>query len=95
MQSFPHSDEYVHFIAELRDLREELGITQAQVAARLSIDRTLVTKSEGGVRRLDVIELRSWLTALGMDLPTFVTRLEGRLARNAKLSSKQRDKTGR
>lgn len=95
MQSFPHSDEYVHFIAELRELREQLGITQEVVATRLDIDRTLVTKSERGIRRLDVIELRAWLAALGTDLPAFVARLEARLARNTKLTSKPRIKPAR
>lgn len=84
MLSFPHSDEYNHFIAELRAAREEAGTSQAELADRLNVDRTVITKAEGGVRRLDLIELRAWLNALGVDLQTFVGRLEARLARNAK-----------
>lgn len=92
MQSFPHSDEYGHFIAELRALREELGISQVLLAQRLGIDRTVISKAESGVRRLDVIELRAWLKAAGTDLPAFVTRLEARLARHSKLSIGRRSK---
>jgi transcriptional regulator with XRE-family HTH domain len=84
MLSFPHSDEYGHFIAELKAVREAAGLSQAALAARLGVDRTVVTKAEGGVRRLDVIELRSWLNAAGTDLHAFVERLELRLGRNAK-----------
>jgi transcriptional regulator with XRE-family HTH domain len=84
MLSFPNSDEYNHFIAELRAVREEAGLSQAMLAERLKVDRTLVTKAEGGVRRLDVIELRAWLRALGMELLPFIGRLEARLVRHTK-----------
>lgn len=90
MLSFPHSDEYNHFIAELRAAREEAGLSQATLAARLNVDRTLVTKAEGGVRRLDVIELRAWLKAIGTDLLPFIGRLEARLARHAKSAQRPR-----
>jgi transcriptional regulator with XRE-family HTH domain len=84
MKPFPHSDEYGHFVAELRAIRDEAGLTQENLAARLGVERTLVTKAEGGVRRIDVIELRAWLHALGTDLIPFVARLDARLARHAK-----------
>jgi DNA-binding XRE family transcriptional regulator len=84
MQSFSYTDEYGHFIAELRAAREAAGISQAALAERLHLDRTLVTKAEGGVRRIDVIELRAWLSAMGAEFVPFVARLEERLVRNAK-----------
>lgn len=90
MHSFPHSEEYGYFIAELRAVREEAGMTQAVLAEQLSVDRTLVTKAEGGLRRLDVIELRAWLDAVGTDLRSFVDRLEAKLARHARLTSGKR-----
>jgi len=93
MLSFPHSDDYSHFIAELRVAREEVGLSQAALAGQLNVDRTVVTKAEGGVRRLDVIELRAWLSAIGIDLPTFVGRLEARLARHAKPTQNKRTRT--
>jgi transcriptional regulator with XRE-family HTH domain len=84
MLSFPNSDEYIHFIAELRAARDEAGRSQAELAARLKTDRTVITKAEGGVRRLDLSELRAWLIALDVELLCFVGRLEVRLDRNAK-----------
>jgi hypothetical protein len=35
-----------------------------------------ISKVERGVRRLDVIELRSWVVALGLTLPEFAGLLE-------------------
>lgn len=90
MLSFPHSDEYKHFIAELRAAREEAGLSQAELATRLKVDRTVITKAEGGIRRLDLIELRAWLIALDVELQPFIARLEGRLGRNAKPSQPPR-----
>lgn len=84
MLSFPHSAEYQHFIAELRAVREEACVSQVELAKRLKVERTLITKAEGGVRRLDVIELRTWLAALDVGLSAFVERLEARLERNLK-----------
>jgi transcriptional regulator with XRE-family HTH domain len=90
MHSFPHSANYNHFVAELRAVREEAGLSQAQLAEHLGVDRTLVTKAEGGGRRLDVVELGAWMTAIGIDLASFVTRLEARWARNAQLTPRAR-----
>jgi transcriptional regulator with XRE-family HTH domain len=84
MHSFPHSDDYAHFIAELRAARDSAGLSQAALAEVLQVDRTLVTKAEGGVRRLDIMELRAWLRALGTDLPAFSARLEERLSRHTR-----------
>ena len=95
MHSFPHSDDYRHFIAALRAAREEAGLSQATLAERLNVDRTLVTKAEGGTRRLDLIELRAWLDAIGTELVPFIGRLEARLARNAKPSHRGRGPTGK
>jgi ribosome-binding protein aMBF1 (putative translation factor) len=95
MLSFPHSDQYKHFVAELRAAREEAGLSQAELAARLAVDRTVITKAEGGVRRLDLIELRAWLIALDVELLAFVGRLEDRLERHAEPTQPSRARRGR
>ena len=82
MQSFPHSAHYRHFLAELRLAREGAGVTQVALAERLGVHQTLVSKAERGTRRVDVIELRAWLAALGVPLADFVGALEARLARH-------------
>jgi transcriptional regulator with XRE-family HTH domain len=51
----------------LRDLREERGLTQADVAARLDKPQSFVAKYEGGERRLSVIEFIDVIRALGLE----------------------------
>jgi transcriptional regulator with XRE-family HTH domain len=78
-----HTAEYRHFLAELRTAREEAGVTQEQLADALGEHQTFISKVERGVRRLDVVELRRWLQALGIRLADFSARLDDRLGRNA------------
>lgn len=60
----------------VRDLRLEAGVTQVELARRLGVDQSLVSKVERRERRLDVAELRRVCSALGVSLGEFVTRLE-------------------
>lgn len=49
--------EYRRFIARLREARERAGLTQVEVAKRLRVPQSYVSKCESGERRVDVIEL--------------------------------------
>lgn len=60
----------------LRAIREEASLTQYQVADRLGVPQSVVSKYESGVRRLDVIELRAVCQACGTNVSAFVRRLE-------------------
>ncbi|MBK8980660.1 MAG: helix-turn-helix transcriptional regulator [Planctomycetes bacterium] len=60
----------------VRQLRQEAGITQAELAERLGVDQSLVSKVECKERRLDVAELRRVCHALGTTLVTFARRFE-------------------
>ncbi len=53
---------------------------QQDLAERLGVPQSYVSKFETGERRLDVLELRQVCGALGLPLGTFVQRLEERLA---------------
>jgi transcriptional regulator with XRE-family HTH domain len=59
----------------LRQLRREAGLTQVEVARRLDVAQSFVSKYESGERRLDVIELRHVAQALGTTLETVVSRM--------------------
>lgn len=72
-----YSVEYQRLCALLRELRQEAGLTQVQVAAELGVPQSFVSKYESGERRLDVIELRHVATALGVNLQVVLERLEG------------------
>lgn len=82
-----HSREYAHFLQELRDARQRADLSQAQLAARLGVDQSFVSKCETGVRRIDVVELRRWVTALGGTLSQFIAAYENRLLRHRLPSS--------
>ena len=69
--------EYQRLCALLRQLRQEAGLTQVQVAAELSVPQSFVSKYESGERRLDVIELRHVAKALGASVLVVLERLEG------------------
>ena len=83
MKSTKETNYYAHFLKELREARREAGLSQEQLAEALGQRQTFVSKGELGDRRLDVIELRSWVIALGGDPVAFMASLEDRLARNA------------
>ena len=75
-----HSPEYAAVLRLLRQLRQEAGMRQVDLAARLGRLQTFVSRYEVGERRLDVIELRTICRELGTDLPAFVAKLEEELA---------------
>lgn len=52
------------------------GLRQADVAERLGLPQSFVSKYETAERRLDVLELRAVSHALGLPLPALVAKLE-------------------
>lgn len=83
----PRTPDYALFLQELREARAQTDMTQVQLAQALGQLQTYVSKCELGDRRLDVIELRAWVMALGGDPVAFVASLEDRLARNSGVRS--------
>jgi transcriptional regulator with XRE-family HTH domain len=70
-----YSRQYQELCTLLRQLRREAGLTQADVAKRLDVPQSFVSKYESGERRLDVIELRHVAEAIGTTLDALVLRL--------------------
>ncbi|MCL4740953.1 MAG: helix-turn-helix domain-containing protein [Phycisphaerales bacterium] len=75
------TSEYDTLRRLLREARERAGVTQTDLAERLGLTQSVVSKCERGERRLDVIELRAWCHAIGVSLTEFAQRLEGSLPR--------------
>lgn len=75
MEKSIYSEEYQRLCALLRELRVDARLTQVDVAGRLDVPQSFVSKYESGERRLDVIELRHVAEALGATLETVVARL--------------------
>lgn len=70
-----YSEQYQQLCALLKELRREAGLTQVQVATRLDVPQSFVSKYESGERRLDVIELRHVAEAIDTTLEIVVSRL--------------------
>ena len=69
------SSRYETFRKELVAARETAGLTQTQLAAKLSRPQSFVSKYERGERRLDVIECLEVAEALGVDAVQFIRKL--------------------
>lgn len=63
-----YSDDYINIISVLRAIRINKNITQAEMAKLLNTTQSFVSKVENRERRLDVIELLSWIDALGVSV---------------------------
>lgn len=61
-----YTDDYINIISVLRATRINKNITQAEMAKLLNTTQSFVSKVENRERRLDVIELLSWIDALGV-----------------------------
>ena len=66
----------------LIECREKVGLKQTELATRLAVPQSFVSKYENGERRLDVIELRSICVALETTLPLFCGQLEQALSKH-------------
>lgn len=87
MEKSSHAEEYRLFLATLRTARESARVSQTEMASRLQVTQTFVSKCERGERRLDVIELNNWCIALGTTMSEFTEELEQAIA-NARLLRK-------
>ena len=85
MEKSIHSREYALFLDLLRDTREQAGLTQQCMAAMLNATQTFISKCERGERRLDVVELRLWCAALGVEMSEFVAQFDAACSRNRRL----------
>jgi len=75
VEKFTHSEGYDLFLIRLRHARQEVGLTQGQLANRLGRTQSFVSKCERGERRLDIVELRTFCIVMGISFTDFVLRL--------------------
>lgn len=80
MEKSIFTPEYEAVLRLLRQAREAAGLTQVDLATALEKSQSFVSKVERGETRLDIIQLRTVLAALGVTLPAFAQRLERELA---------------
>lgn len=74
-----HTREYDRFRILLIEARKKAGLSQAQLAKKLSKPQSFVSKVERGERRLDVLEFKAVAEALNFDPLRFLRRLYGEI----------------
>jgi transcriptional regulator with XRE-family HTH domain len=60
----------------LIEAREEAGLTQVELGAKLGRPQTFVSKIERGVRGVDLIEFLEIARAIGFDPVAFIQKLK-------------------
>ena len=63
----------------LKEIRVEAGLRQVDLAEKLDVPQSMISKYEVGERRVDLLELRDICAVLGISLVEFVRELEKRL----------------
>lgn len=79
MRRTPYDREYLVLLTVLKELRQNVGLSQSELARRAKFHQSDVSKVESGVRQIQYFELRRWLAALDFDIATFDAELEARL----------------
>lgn len=79
------TDAYKTFLDVLIQARKEAGVTQAELAERLSKPQPWVSNIERGIRRVDVIEFIAICGALGHNARDVFERLQVRIELDVKL----------
>ena len=79
MRKSIHSAEQARLQQLLREVREEAGLRQTELAEHLGKPQSFVSKYESGERRLDLIELHQICEVVGISLIDLVGRFESAL----------------
>ncbi len=63
----------------LKEMRQKRGITQVELAEKLGVPQSFVSKYESGERQLDILELRQICQLNGISFVDFIQQLEEKL----------------
>jgi transcriptional regulator with XRE-family HTH domain len=63
----------------LKEIRQKNGITQVELAHKLGVPQSFVSKYESGERQLDILELRQICQLIGISFDNFVHQLEEKI----------------
>jgi transcriptional regulator with XRE-family HTH domain len=69
-----HNDEYRDLVRILTDLRRSAGVSQKSLSELLGLEQPDVSKVENFERRLDVLEMMLWLSAVAPERYNAVNR---------------------
>lgn len=86
-----HHPDYAILIRLLKEIRKQAGVTQVELAKRLKVEQSLVSKVERQERRIDPAELNRICRALNIPLTTFIARFETALKSQKALAKHHTD----
>jgi transcriptional regulator with XRE-family HTH domain len=81
MRHSTHTREYELFLTLLKSFRKEAGVTQVDLALRLKITQSHLSKFERDELRIDLVQLRQLCMVLGNSLPALITRWAAELTK--------------
>jgi transcriptional regulator with XRE-family HTH domain len=71
--------EYKYFIEVLVEFRNKAGLLQTDLAEKLNVHQSYISKIETGQRRVDIIELREICSYLNTNLVEFTKQIEKKI----------------
>ena len=71
MNQSPKTDDYSQVLDLFREARKSLDISQQELARRMGVQQSEISKCETGGRRLTFLELFRLVDALGIPYPLF------------------------
>lgn len=79
LKEISYEQKIALLIGLLREVRLKAGITQDELAGRICMRQTDISKVEKGIRRIDAVELMHWVEALDVDLYAFFAEFKRRV----------------
>ena len=69
-----YNEIYLRLIADMRQARVDIGLTQSQLANLIGVRQSYFSKYEAGQKRLDIVELVTLCNILKLDVVEIVKR---------------------
>jgi len=76
------TDQHKILLVLFKKARIDAGFRQVDLAMKLGVPQSMISKYEVGERRIDLLELRDICSALEVSLPDFVKELETLLSKD-------------